>query len=460
MPAPGVFPLLGKPPSQFVLFHTNKNFGIWGFNDRGGTEGGRNQFWKLYILGRKISLINPGKKVEKYIKRGKIIMASKTTKKSRLQGQNFRWVVPQLPAEIWDRKEQFKADLLDRLRLSKTAKKGIKYYSIAIESHANGEPHLDMLIILQKRTDLFLDQLDFLANKHGNLTRYRNLNQVILEYGSKQDQPLTNCPDIRQLLDQQSIKKDPYVFLQEHMLKDPYGFNLAQFCAKFNYFQNLPGFNSIESRLKKHQEAICNLHLKSKPGIRVIDNDLIQSTLTTSQLELYHSWSGYQQIVNFLNQIPTYGTKRSTHTQNLFIHGRPRTGKTSLVEAIQKSTSVYPVGTINWFPKFQNHIYKLMFWDQCRLSMMTWEQMLILLDGRPYDLPYKGGSTLKYDNQLWIMTSNKSVRQHLKEKYSFLRQDFDNPLEQNVIETSFRKRVKEITIPDGYDLFILLKLIQ
>jgi len=84
--------------------------------------------------------------------------------------------------------------------------------------------------------------------------------------------------------------------------------------------------------------------------------------------------------------------------------------------------------------------------------------MLILLDGRPYDLPYKGGSTLKYDNQLWIMTSNKSVRRHLKQKHSYLQEDFDNPLEQNVIETSFRKRVKEITIPNDKDLFILIKL--
>ena len=387
-------------------------------------------------------------------------MTLKKIKRVRVTGTHFRWVVPQLPSEIWDNKEQYKTDLLDRLKLSKTAKKGIKYYSIAIESHADGNPHLDLLLILQKRTDLFLDQLDFLASKHGDLTRYRTLNQAILEYGSKEDTPLTNCPDIRQLLAQQDIKKAPYVFLQEHMLKDPYGFDIAQFCAKNNYFKDLSGFNSLKSRLIAHQEATCNLQLKSKPGIRFIDDALIQSTLTTSELKEYHSWSGYQEIVDFLNQIPTYGTKRPTHTQNLFIYGRPRTGKTSLIEAIQNSTSVYPVGTQNWFPKFQNHTYKLMFWDQCRLSMMTWEQMLILLDGRPYDLPFKGGSTLKYDNQLWIMTSNKSVRQHLKQKHRYLKEDFDNPLEQNVIETSFRKRVKEIQIPSDKDLFILLKLIK
>lgn len=379
---------------------------------------------------------------------------------SRLLGTNFRWVVPQLPAEIWDRKEQYKAGLLDRLRLSKTAKKSIQYYSIAIESHADGRPHLDMLIILEKRTNLSLNQLDFLCDKHGNLTRYRNLNQAILEYGSKEDQPLTNCPNVKQLLAQQDLKKDPYVFLQEHMLKEPYTFDIAEFCAKNDYFKYITGFRSLESKLRSHQIATCNLHLKSKPSIQKITPELIQQELTPLEQKEFHSWHGYQTIVDFLNQIPTYGTERPTHTPNLFLHGRPRTGKTSLVEAIQKTTSVYPVGTQNWFPKFTNHTYKLMFWDECRLSMMTWEQMLILLDGRPYDLPFKGGSTLKYDNQLWIMTSNKSVRQHLKQKHSYLREDFDNPLEQNVIETSFRKRVKEVTIPDDKDLFILGKLIK
>ena len=380
--------------------------------------------------------------------------------KTRIQGTNFRWVVPQLPAEIWSKKDQFKADLLDQLKLSKTYKKGLKFYSISIESHSDGNPHLDMLLIFEKKIELQPIELDSLCNKHGNLTKYRSLNQAILDYGFKEDTPLTNCLDVRQLLDEQAIKKDPYVFLQEHMLNDPYGFDITEFCDKHDYFKTISGFKSIESKLKSHQEARCNRLLKSKPGIQLITDQFIQSTLTTSEQELYHSWSGYQEIINFLNHIPTYGTTRPSHTQNLFIYGRPRTGKTSLVEQIQKSTSVYPVGTQNWFPKFKNHTYKLMFWDQCRLSMMTWEQMLILLDGRPYDLPFKGGSTLKYDNQLWIMTSNKSVRQHLKEKHSYLQEDFDNPLEQNVIETSFRKRVKEIIIPDDYDLFILLKLIQ
>jgi len=260
------------------------------------------------------------------------MMPLKNTKKIRITGTNFRWVVPQLPAEIWSKKQQYKTDLLDRLRLSKTAKKGIKYYSIAIESHADGNPHLDMLIILQKRTDLYLDQLDFLCQKHGDLTRYRTLNAAILDYSSKEDTPLTNCLDAKQLLAEQALKKDPYVFLQEHMLRDPYTFNIAQFCERNDYFRYLSGFNAIESRLKKHQQARCNSLLKSKPGIRIIDKELIQSTLTTSEQELYHSHSFYGTIIRYLNQINLHGWTRPFTSNQLYISGKSRIGKSYLIQ--------------------------------------------------------------------------------------------------------------------------------
>ena len=79
----------------------------------------------------------------------------------------------------------------------------------------------------------------------------------------------------------------------------------------------------------------------------------------------------------------------------MYVRGRSRIGKTSLIEAIQRSTSVYPVGTINWFPEFRNQTYKLLFWDQAKLNMMSFNQLLMLMDGRPFHLPFKGGSTPK-----------------------------------------------------------------
>jgi len=390
----------------------------------------------------------------------KIYKKNEENKKlSRFQGKNFRWVVPQLPAEIWGKKEQFKAGLLDRLKLSKTAKKGIKYYSIAIESHADGSPHLDMLIILEKRTDLYLNQLDFLCQKHGNLTRYRTLNQAILQYGSKEDTPLTNLENVQYVLNEQEIKKCPVTFLMKQVDKDPYHFDFITYCGQNQYFTTIQRWSYVKNKIRDYQEFVTNQRLTSKPGIKFITPELIQSTLTTSQQLLYHSHPFYQTIVDYLNQINLHGWSRPTHSKQLYIRGRSRIGKTSLIEAIQSSTSVYPVGTINWFPQFRNQTYKLMFWDQAKLDMMSFNQLLMLMDGRPFHLPFKGGSTPKRDNQLWILCSNQSLESQMESMGKNTQKDFLTGFYKDQQINAAVNRIQELIIPDGYNLFILHKLI-
>ena len=378
----------------------------------------------------------------------------------RIQGTNFRWVVPQLSAEIWGKKQQFKTDLLDKLMASKTAKKGIKYYSIAIESHADGNPHLDMLIIFEKKIPLKPTELDFLCDKHGNLTRYRSLNQAILDYGSKEDKPLSNCPDTRQLLNEQDLKKDPYMFLQEHMLKDPYSFNIAEFVDQNNYAKHIRGWSSVKIKLKDMQEARCNRLLKNKPGIKEITPELIQQELTPFEQKEYHSWHGYKTIIKYLNEIKKYGWERPFTSKQLYISGKSRIGKSYLIRTLQKYCSAYPVGTQNWFPKFQNFVYKLMIWDECKLNMMSKEQMLQLFDGDPFNLPYKGGSILKRDNQLWLMCSNKTINeQFINMNYDTTKNPITGEYEDEQLN-AIKNRIQELVIPEGKDLFVIQKLIH
>ena len=378
--------------------------------------------------------------------------------KNRILGTNFRWVVPQLPAEIWDKKQQFKTDLLDKLLASKTSKKSIKYYSIAIESHADGNPHLDMLIIFEKQIALQNKELDFLANKHGNLTRYRTLNQAILEYGSKEDTPLTNLENVQYILNEQDIKKCPVTFLMKQVDKNPFGFDFIQYCLDNNHFTTIQRWSYVKNKIKDYQEGLCNKLLKSKPGIPVITKEKIQSTLTDFQLKVFHSHPFYSTIVNYLNDISTYGWERPFTSKQLYISGKSRIGKSYLIRTLSQYTSTYPVGTQNWFPKFQNFTYKLMIWDQCDLKMMSKEQMLQLFDGDPFNLPYKGGSILKRDNQLWLMCSNKTLQQQ------FIHAGYDtskDPLSNQYIDqqvTALRNRIEEIRVPEGYDLEVIRKL--
>ena len=377
-----------------------------------------------------------------------------TIYKPHLQGINFRWVVPRLDPQIWDRKQAFKCQVLDRLTSSKTARKGVRYYCLAVESHADGAPHLDLLLIFQKSTRVILDELDFLCSKHGDLTRYRTLNAAILDYGRKQDIPLSNLPNLQYILDEGEIRRNAYRFFQEHMLRDPFGFDLAQYCDRNNYFASLQRWSYIRNKLRDHQQARCTRLLRAKPGIRFIDDDLIGATLTPSQLELFHSWSGYRTIVDFINQIPTYGFERPFKTPNLLLVGPPNVGKTSLILEINRHTAVYPVGTQNWFPKFSNFTYKLMFWDEWVPSMMPWEAILMLFQGLPMDLPYKGGSVLKRDNQLWIMTHNETLESQVTKIRRYLGYE---GIERSI--AVLRARLTEIIIPESKPLFFLKKLI-
>ena len=380
--------------------------------------------------------------------------------KSRILGTNFRWVVPQLPSEIWDKKEAYKAELLDKLLASKTAKKGIKFYSIAIESHADGNPHLDMLIVFEKKIALEPIELDFLCQKHGNLTRYRSLNQAILDYGSKEDTPLSNLQNVEYILNEQQIKKCPVTFLMRQVDRDPFRFDFLEYCFKNNHFTTIQRWSYVKNKIRDYQQIVTNNTLKSKPGIRKITNELITSTLTTSQLKTYLSHPFYSTIIHYLNQISLYGWERPTHSKQLYIRGRSRIGKTSLIEAIQRSTSVYPVGTINWFPEFRNQTYKLMFWDQAKLNMMSFNQLLMLMDGRPFHLPFKGGSTPKRDNQLWIMCSNESLESHM---ISMGKSTAKDPLTGLYLDQQINavfNRIQELVIPDGCDLFLLQRLLD
>lgn len=381
------------------------------------------------------------------------------SKKSYFQGTNFRWVVPQISPEIWSKKQQFKINLLDVLLKSKTSKKGIKYYSIAIESHADGNPHLDMLIIFEKQTKIILNQLDFLCQKHGNLTRYRSLNQAILNYGSKQDTPLTNLTNIQYILNEQDIKKDPVTFLMKEVDKDPFGFNFLDYCLNNYYFTTIQRWSYVKNKIKDYQETSCNQILKSKPGIKFIDKELIQSTLTKDQQELYYKHSFYQTIVNYLNDISKYGWNRPCTSKQLYISGKSRIGKSYLIRTLSQYTSTYPVGTQNWFPKFQNFTYKAMIWDEPDFKMMSKEQILQLFDGDPFNLPYKGGSILKRDNQLWIMCSNKNLEQQFYDTGYNINKDTLTGIYLNEQVIALRNRIEQIIIPDGFNLEIIRKLL-
>ena len=387
---------------------------------------------------------------------------------------NWRIVIPNLieykdssPQQL----RQLRCLILQRLKhrpqlktssIKSQFQRGLRYYHIAVQRHANGVPHLDILLVYDKSIQRQLVDFDFLL-KHGDITTYRKLNSAILDYGKKQDkEALSNLPpdkvlpsgqSVNQLIEVQELKNDPYLYLQKQMLKDPLHFNLEQYVRINNLDPYISSWSSIKTKLKDMQTAAANLKLKSKPGFKFISRGLIQSQLTLQQLKTFDSWKGYQIIVDYLNQIITHGCLRPFKSRQLFLVGPPNTGKTSLVRQVQKYCAVYHMDVSTWFPNYRDGVYKLIFWDQFKLKGgMSHTDLLKFLQGSPMDLQYKGGSSLRQDNQLIVMTSNMTLQQHIDFK-------FKDQKQRALAKDNLRARIQQIIIPKDFTLFLFYKLI-
>ena len=403
-----------------------------------------------------------------------------------LKSANWRIVIPNLtqyteatPQQLL----QLKQLILQRLKhrpqdyrshIKSQFDRGLRYYRIALEHHANGVPHLDILLLYANSIRRLSTDFKFLY-KQGHVTTYRKLNQAILQYGKKQDQhSLHNFPTVldattgeakqqySQLIQVQQLKKAPYRCLELQMLKDPLDFNLQQYVRKNDLAQYLTNWSNIKTKLKDMQVAAANLKLRSKSGFKYIDRALIQANLTPTQLHTYDSWPGYQTIVDYLNQISLYGGYRKMKTKNLLITGEPDIGKTSLFHnpnhdshqnPVQDYLAVYPMGMSTWFPQYRSGVYKLILWNQAKLTSYPYDTLLKLLEGSYVNLPTKGGTAPKRDNPLIVMTSNMTLQQMIQQKFNY------NQSYAQMARKNLAIRVQNVIVPCGHDLFLLQKLL-
>ena len=379
--------------------------------------------------------------------------------------------------------DQLKAKVLDTLILHQNKRRSkLEYYSIAWQVHpGSGLPHLDILLAYESNVKLVLTSFDYLIKQcqitqeasstftpgHVWVTPYSStkFSLAILDYGQKED-PVSisniTADSKHALLRTHWLKKNPYRYLQLQMLKDPLHFSLQQYVRSNDLNQYLSSWTSLKTRLKDSQVAAANLALRSKQGFKYINRTLIEANLNSQQLKVYDSWPGYQTIVDYLNQIVTYGYKRPMKTMNLLITGAPNTGKTSLFSnryprvgenSVSNYCSVYPMGTKTWWPNYRSQIYGMILWNQAKLTSYSYDTILKVLQGSQVDLAYKGGSVLKYDNPLVVMTSNLTLQQMIQQKFGY-----DRGL-QDMARKNLAVRIQNLIIPEEYNLFLLQKLL-
>lgn len=379
------------------------------------------------------------------------------TRSTRPRSRFWRIVIPNLSdykSSSSSQLLQLKYLILQRLR-DRESKKGLQHYRIALEHHQNGVPHLDILLTYHASRQRRLTDWDYLL-RHGDVTPYRQLNRAIIDYGTKQDgQSLSNFPeDLSSILDVEQLRRDPFAYLYARMRQDPLHFQLQQYCHTHQLFPHLRGWSSLKTKLRDAQLAAANHLLRSRPGIAPITRARIRERLTPDQLRTFDSWPGYQVIVDFLNQVAVFGCRRPFKSRQLLLVGRPDIGKTSLINALEPHYATYHMDVTNWFPRYVDGTYPLISWNQFKLrGGMSHTTLLKYLEGYPIDLQYKGGSALRRDNQLIIMTSNMTLEQHIRLKF----RDDD---QRSLARANLGARIHELVIPPGYDLFLLQGLVS
>lgn len=400
---------------------------------------------------------------KKYKNQQQRIAAIKQTQKKlkRISGKYFRLIIPSLQSYgiNWKYNDKaikdLKASTLDLLHL-KEKPRGLDKYIVSIERHPGTKyVHLDILLIYNKTVFNTYNRYDYLI-KHGNLTKYRTLNKAILEYNLKEDpSPLGNLNPTTALMESR-VKTELYTMMEEAMLLKPFKFDPIDWLSDTKLMASAMKTNVFKTirMIKLKQSKVCNQQLKNKPGIKFITPEYIKSTLSPSEYQLFTSWSGYQTIIDHINQIPTYGYLRPHKTKNLFLTGPPNTGKSTLVIELEKHCASYPLGTKHgWFPHFQSHVYTLLSWDEFHLKCYPYPDLLKLLEGRPMKLPQKGGHIERADNQLIICTSNLTIHEHVCNR-------FKSPSNRIHSLANLGVRFTEIIIPEDKPLFLLIKLIK
>ena len=386
-------------------------------------------------------------------KREKKRAQSSGKRRPRISGKYFRLVIPNLG----------RLEGLDRVRggvlfllKDREKRRGLEYYCIAVETHpTTREHHLGVLVLYGRRVWVGPGWYGYLV-KHGGLTRYRRLNAAVLAYGLKQDpSPLSNLPgDLGLVLRAARVALEPYDVMAEAMQRDPWGFKPHEWLLRENLARAYSRKNwaGVVRLVEKQREVLCNRLLRAKPGIRTITRELVEERLSREELGRYGSWGGYQLIVGHLNQISVYGTARPFKTKNLLLVGPPGTGKSSLVLEVGRWVSMYYKDVGNWFPRYESGVYGLILWGEFHLRSMPYPNLLKFLQGLMMDLEFKGGSTLRSGNQLILMTSNLTLREHVRFRFS-------STAHRNQSELNLRARITEVVLPEGFGLFFLQGLI-
>lgn len=159
---------------------------------------------------------------------------------------------------------------------------------------------------------------------------------------------------------------------------------------------------------RKLEETIAWVSLKKMRSSLVPWTSVVTNQLIRGSLELHPS----QKIVKWINK--NVFQKREFKQKQLYVHGPPNMGKTSMVHYLSKYCSINHVPpNEDYYDAWEDDLYDLAVIDEFR-GGKTVQWMNVFLEGSPMPLRKKGSQYLKRQNIPVIVLSNFT----LEEAYS------------------------------------------
>ena len=349
-------------------------------------------------------------------------------------------------------------------------------YLICEQMYDSGEPHFHAILIYPKRKQITNPNYYDYLGIHPNIQIMRNM-KAALDYVYKEDpHPYTNMDIKRQkIVARARDTSSLYQLLQQQMMKDPFRFDVDDYCIKHDIGKQIykANYTKALTLIKRLQPAAARALLRNKPGIKLITQELINQKLTLEEKQQYFSHPCYSKIVAHINEIHKYPnedqyTMAPSKTPHLLIVGDASIGKSALVD--HRPTPQYPYPGLmhyypcyhmsigqKYFPPYRSFDYKLVRWNEFTIDSdmfpkKSYNRLLDYLEGAPSALPQKGRPPVqRQDNPKHILTSNRTLQQHIDKTFS-------SPESRAMSRMNLGTRIDCVVVPKGKNIHFLRKL--
>ena len=255
-------------------------------------------------------------------------------------------------------------------------------YVVSEELHKDGTPHLHAFVqFKEKKTFSKPDCWDFVAGQHGSYEVTKNVRNWIT-YVTKDGKYLAKGIDV------EAITKK----------KNPKSGDIAKMIMEGKTLEEInesePGYFMLNKRKLEDYETWVHCQRNKKSKDAWVAPDFTKLTDANKQIA---EW-----LCSNIRQ------PRKFKDPQLFITGKRNLGKTSLIEWLERSLSVYHIPITEDFYDLYSDDYDLVVMDEFK-GQKTIQWMNLFLQGSKMNIRKKGSQMLKQKNLPVIILSNYSL---------------------------------------------------